>query len=59
MHPDIAYSLGELRRAEFLAEAAHERLVREARGPRTARIHRRGGAGQWWRVLGLGHVRPT
>jgi hypothetical protein len=28
MHPDIAYQLADHRRAELIAEAAHQRLVR-------------------------------
>jgi hypothetical protein len=51
MHPDIAYSLGELRRAEFLAEAAHQRLIREAKGPRVPRTKHRGDTPQWWGFL--------
>jgi hypothetical protein len=50
MHPDIAYTLGSQRRAELLAEPAHQRLVREARqaGGRSDRHHT---TRRWWWVL--------
>jgi hypothetical protein len=35
MHPDIAYHLADQRRAELVAEAAHQRLVHEARQTRS------------------------
>jgi hypothetical protein len=43
MHPDIAYQLGEFRRADLIADADHHRLVNEARGAR-----RPGGQGRPW-----------
>jgi hypothetical protein len=51
MHPDIASQLAEFRRAELIAEAAHQPLVREARQAQTgiSRGHR--GPRRWWWVL--------
>jgi hypothetical protein len=59
MHPDIAYSLVEMRRAEFLAEAAQQRLVHSARAARTPRTSGRSAAGSWRRILRLGAMRTT
>jgi hypothetical protein len=51
MHPHIAYELGELRRSELLAEAAHQRLIHSAKGARTASTGRGGHrAPLWWRL---------
>jgi hypothetical protein len=59
MHPDIAYKLGESRRAELLAAAAQQRLVDEAMRARTSRTDRGGTARLRWRVLRVGGISPT
>jgi hypothetical protein len=49
MHPDIANQVAGFRHAELVAEAAHQRLAREAKQARTAGGQRVNG--RRWRVL--------
>lgn len=49
MHPDIANQLAEFRHAELVADAAHHRLVREAR--QTGGSDRPQTTRRWWWVL--------
>jgi len=57
MHPDIANQLVEFRHAEFVAEAAHQRLVREAANQaRTDHVGHSRIPRTWRRLLVLGRA---
>jgi hypothetical protein len=53
MHPDIAAQLAEFDRGELFAEAAHQRLVNEARRAGAGRIGQPGDSRRRWRSLRL------
>jgi hypothetical protein len=56
MHPDIAYQLADHRRAELIAEAAHQRLVREAKQAGGGRGGRHQTTRRWWWALQPRHT---
>jgi hypothetical protein len=51
MHPDIANQLGEFRRSELFAEAAHQRLVNDTRRAAAGRSGEPGEHRRWWQSL--------
>ena len=51
MHPDIAYKMMGQRHNELVAEAAHQRLVRESRQAGGGRGGRHHTTRRWWWVL--------
>ena len=55
MHPEIANQLAEFRRAELIAEAAHQPLVREAKQARADRGGQQVVRG-WRRLVVLGRA---
>jgi hypothetical protein len=56
MHPDIAHKMMDHRRAELIAEAAHQRLVREARQAGGGRGGRHQTTRRWWWALQPRHA---
>ncbi|HET6920782.1 MAG TPA: hypothetical protein VFI46_15165 [Jiangellaceae bacterium] len=51
MHPDIAYQPAGQRHAELVAEAAHQRLVHDAKQAHAGVAGRGGVPRRWRRVL--------
>jgi hypothetical protein len=56
MHPDIATQLAEFRHADLVAEAAHQRLVRQAKQARADHGRRPRVRRTWRRLLVLGRA---
>ena len=56
MHPDIAYQLADHRRAELMAEAAHQRLLRQAKQAGSGRGGRHQTTRRWWSALQPRHA---
>jgi hypothetical protein len=56
MHPDIASQLAGFRHAELVAEAAHRRLVRQAKHAHADHGGRRRVRRTWRRMLVLGRA---
>lgn len=56
MHPDIAHQRVADRHAELVAEAAHQRLVREAKQARNDGRVRHPTTRRWWWVLQPGRA---
>jgi hypothetical protein len=51
VHPDMANQVAEFRHAELVAQAAHQRLVDEARQGRIGLAGGRRTPHRWWHVL--------
>ena len=58
MHSHIAYHLANQRHAELIAEAAHQRLINEARQTRTHPGGQRRSTRRWWWILMPGREAP-